>query len=150
MRKIASSPLRILAIKTAEITRPIRAARVSIPPPAPSNPGSDHEEDRDEEEEPDVDDSEILADLPDDTDVCCSPSSLQQKRVIADPVLFMWFVGCLGDRPRTFTAEIHIRIGSTTIRAHLEAIMFTTEPHQDPRPRGHEGAREFNRVGYVR
>ena len=50
--------------------RPIRAARVSIPPPSLSNPVSDREDDPDDDEDsPELDDSEILADLPDDTDV---------------------------------------------------------------------------------
>ena len=43
--------------------RPIRAARVSIPPPSLSNPVSDREDDPDDEDSPELDDSEILADL---------------------------------------------------------------------------------------
>jgi len=59
-----------MAINDAEIILPIRAARVSMPLSASSNPISDREEDNDDgEESPEVDDSEILADLPDDTDV---------------------------------------------------------------------------------
>lgn len=43
---------------------------MSIPPPSPSNPVSDREDDLDDEEDyTEVEDSEILADLPDDTDV---------------------------------------------------------------------------------
>jgi len=46
-------------------------------PPSTSNPVSDREEDPDEDEEaPEIDDSEILADLPDDTDVRRSPLHL--------------------------------------------------------------------------
>lgn len=41
-----------------------------MPPSARSNPVSDREDDPDDDEDgPDIDDSEILADLPDDTDV---------------------------------------------------------------------------------
>ena len=55
--------------------RPIRAARVSIPPPPPSNPVLDREDDPDDNEDgPELNDSEILADLPDDTDVRRSSS----------------------------------------------------------------------------
>lgn len=52
-----------------------------MPPPTASNHGSDHEEDPDDDEDcPEVDDSEILADLPDDTDVRCSPSTFTNAR----------------------------------------------------------------------
>jgi len=45
-----------------------------MPAPAPSNPVSDREDDfDDDEDDPEVEDSEILADLPDDTDVRRSP-----------------------------------------------------------------------------
>jgi len=48
-------------------------------PPA-SNPVSDHEEDPDGDDDgPEVDDSEILADLPDDTDVTSLPPSIFTK-----------------------------------------------------------------------
>jgi len=53
---------------------------VSIPAPAPSNPVSDHEDDFDDDEDgPEVEDSEILADLPDDTDVRRPPSYIIQS-----------------------------------------------------------------------
>jgi len=46
-----------------------------MPAPAPSNPVSDREDDfGDDEDGPEVEDSEILADLPDDTDVRRFPS----------------------------------------------------------------------------
>jgi hypothetical protein len=49
-------------------------------PPSTSNPVSDHEEDLDDDEGgPELDDSEILADLPDDTDVRRSPPSTFTK-----------------------------------------------------------------------
>jgi len=50
--------------------------------PPPSNPVSDHEEDPDGDQDgPEVDDSEILADLPDDTDVTSlSHPSLRKTR----------------------------------------------------------------------
>lgn len=52
-----------------------------MPPPTSSNHGSDHEEDPDEDaDESEVDDSEILADLPDDTDVRLSPSTFMKPR----------------------------------------------------------------------
>ena len=131
--------------------RPIRAARVSIPPPSLSNPVSDREDDPDDDEDsPELDDSEILADLPDDTDVRRSSSIYQQERVTADPILLMWFIGWPGDRPRPFATEKHIRLGSTTIRTHLKAIVFTSKPHQDVGPRSNEGAGESDRVGHVR
>ena len=58
---------------------------MSIPPPSPSNPVSDREDDPDDDEGgPEIEDSEILADLPDDTDVRRSPS-YQRKHVIAHP-----------------------------------------------------------------
>ena len=48
-----------------------------MPPNASSNHVSDHEEDPDAEEDgPEVDDSEILSDLPDDTDVRIPPPSI--------------------------------------------------------------------------
>ena len=123
---------------------------MSIPPPSPSNPVSDREDDPDDDEDgPELDDSEILADLPDDTDVRRS-SIYQQERVTADPILLMWFIGWPGDRPRPFATEKHIRLGSTTIRTHLEAIVFTSKPHQDVGPRSNEGAGESDRVGHVR
>ena len=60
---------------------PIRAARVSMPPPAPSNHVSDHEEDpEDDEGDSEVDDPEILADLPDDTDVRRFPPTKAPNR----------------------------------------------------------------------
>lgn len=41
-----------------------------MPPSARSNPVSDREDDLDDDEDgPEIDDSDILADLPDDTDV---------------------------------------------------------------------------------
>ena len=123
---------------------------MSIPPPSPSNPVSDREDDPDDDEDgPELDDSEILADLPDDTDVRRS-SIYQQERVTADPILLMWFIGWPGDRPRPFATEKHIRLGSTTIRTHLKAIVFTSKPHQDVGPRSNEGASESDRVGHVR
>ena len=77
---------------------------MSIPAPAPSNPVSDHEDDFDDDEDgPEVEDSEILADLPDDTDVRRSPSSRQRSRIIADLVLFLWFFWV----PRRSTSYIH-------------------------------------------
>ena len=73
-------PSRILEIRTAEIVRPIRAARVSMPISA-STPVSDREDDHEEDEDvPEVDDSEILADLPDDTDVRRPLSTLTRAR----------------------------------------------------------------------
>ena len=63
-------------------------------PPSTSNPVSDHEDDPDDDEGgPEVDDSEILADLPDDTEVLRShpPTSLR-TRAITDLVPFTWFV----------------------------------------------------------
>ena len=123
---------------------------MSIPPPSPSNPVSDREDDPDDDEDgPELDDSEILADLPDDTDVRRS-SIYQQERVTADPILLMWFIGWPGDRPRPFATEKHIRLGSTTIRTHLKAIVFTSKPHQDVGPRSNEGAGESDRAGHVR
>ena len=123
---------------------------MSIPPPSPSNPVSDREDDPDDDEDgPELDDSEILADLPDDTDVRRS-SIYQQERVTADPILLMWFIGWPGDRPRPFATEKHIRLGSTTIRTHLKAIVFTSKPHQDVGPRSNEGVGESDRVGHVR
>ena len=74
--------------------RPIRAARVSIPPPSLSNPVSDREDDPDDDEDsPELDDSEILADLSDDTDVHCSSPIYQQERVTADPIFLVWLLG---------------------------------------------------------
>lgn len=52
-----------------------------MPPPTSSNHVSDHEEDPNEDEEDsEVDDSDILADLPDDTDVPLSPSIFTKAR----------------------------------------------------------------------
>lgn len=67
---------------------------MSIPPPAPSNPVSDREEGpEDDEDGSGVEDSEILADLPDDTDVRrFPPLRTDEKHVIADPVSLMWFI----------------------------------------------------------
>lgn len=82
--------------------------------------------------------------------MCVSPPSAhQRKRTIADPISFLWFVGHLGNRPHTFTTEKYICIGSTTVRANVEAIMFTPKPHQDLGPRSHAGAGEPDRVRYV-
>ena len=54
----------------------------------PSAPVSDREDDPgDGDDGPEVDDSEILADLPDDTDVRPLPPPLREH-VIADPVPF--------------------------------------------------------------
>ena len=115
--------------------QPIRAARVSIPPPSPLNPVLDCENDPDDNEDsPELNDSKILADLPNDTNVHCSSSIHQQEHVTTDPILLTWFIGWLGDRPHTFVAEKHICLGSTTIRTHLKVIMFTPKPHQDVRP----------------
>ena len=62
-------------------------------PPSASNPVSDHEDDPDDDEGgPEIDDSEILADLPDDTDVRRSPPPSLRKRAIANLVLLTWFV----------------------------------------------------------
>lgn len=60
-----------------------------MPPPTPSNQVSDHEEDPDDDHDgAEVDDPEILADLPDDTDVRLSfPPS--QNDVIADLVSYL-------------------------------------------------------------
>jgi hypothetical protein len=70
-----------MEIKNAEITLLIRAARVSMPAPTTSNHASDHEEDPDDDvDSPEIDDSEILADLPDDTDVRRSPSTFTIAR----------------------------------------------------------------------
>lgn len=64
-----------------------------MPLSASSNPVSDREDDPDDDGSgPEVDDPEILADLPDDTDVRLSPLSPLRKRVIADLILFTWFV----------------------------------------------------------
>jgi len=83
--------------------------------------------------------------------MCVAPhSSHKRKSIIADPIPFPRFVGCLGDRPHTFAAENHIWIGPTAVRADLEAIMFTTKSYQDLRPRSHAGASESERVGHVR
>ena len=65
-----------------------------MPPPSLSNPVSDREDDPDDDEDgPELDDSEILADLPDDTDVRRSSSIYQQERVTADPILLVWLLG---------------------------------------------------------
>ena len=67
---------------------------MSIPPPSLSNPVPDREDDPDDDEDgPELDDSEILADLPDDTDVRRSSSIYQQERVTADPILLVWLLG---------------------------------------------------------
>lgn len=51
-----------------------------MPLSAASNTVSDHEEDPEEDDGgPEVDDPEILADLPDDTDVRCPPHSIFTK-----------------------------------------------------------------------
>lgn len=52
-----------------------------MPPQTSSNQGSDREEDPDDDgDDPEVDDSEILADLPDDTDVRLPPSTFAKAR----------------------------------------------------------------------
>jgi hypothetical protein len=52
-----------------------------MPPSAPSAHVSDQEEDPDEDEDnPEVEDAEILADLPDDTDVRPTPSTFTKAR----------------------------------------------------------------------
>ena len=117
----------------------------------PSASVSDREDDPDDDEGgPEVDDSEILADLPDDTDVRRSPLHLYEN---VQSLISFYLRGLFvrpGYRPRTFATEIHILLGSTTIRTFFKSTMFTPEPHQDFGPRSHEGAREPVRVGHVR
>lgn len=66
-----------------------------MPPSACSNPVSDREDDlEDDEDGPEIDDSEILADLPDDTDVRrpAPPPSRSRKRAITHRFPFTCFV----------------------------------------------------------
>jgi len=78
---------------------------VSIPAPAPSNPVSDHEDDfGGDEDGPEVEDSEILADLPDDTDVRRSPPSYINES--AQPLIPFHF--CIFLVPRRSTSFIHV------------------------------------------
>lgn len=64
-----------------------------MPPSARSNPVSDREDDPDDDEDgPDIDDSEILADLPDDTDVRRPAPSFFTKTHNHSPSLFTCFV----------------------------------------------------------
>ena len=96
-----------------------------------------------EEEGDEVEDEEILSDLPDDQEVRCLtsfplpafPAYMPSSKLIvcsfpASPSLFLVVFVCVGDQPHPLKAEVCQQAWSATIHA-VEETVFAAEPYRE-------------------